>query len=149
VRLVLFDAEERGLRGSTAFLADRVALPADIAAVVNLDMVSRSTERKLVAAGARRSSVLRAAVVAAQTRSSLRLVLGHDRPLGLAGEDWTDSSDQGPFAAAGVPWLYFGVEDHEDYHRPTDTPERIDRAFFVESAETILDALVALDATLP
>jgi hypothetical protein len=45
--------------------------------------------------------------------------------------------------------VYFGVEDHPDYHRPSDTPDRIDADVFGKAALTILDALRALDAGWP
>jgi hypothetical protein len=57
-------------------------------------------------------------------------------------------SDHGVFHEAGVPFLYFGVEDHPDYHKPTDTADKINPEFFVRAAGVILDALRALDASL-
>jgi Zn-dependent M28 family amino/carboxypeptidase len=57
-------------------------------------------------------------------------------------------SDHGPFHKAGIPFIYFGVEDHADYHRSSDTPDRIDPRFFAAAANTILDAVRALDAAL-
>ncbi len=50
------------------------------------------------------------------------------------------------FHAAHVPFVYFGVEDHPDYHRPTDDVARINPAFYGASATLILRAIVALDA---
>ena len=50
---------------------------------------------------------------------------------------------------AGIPFLYFGVEDHPDYHKPTDTADKINPAFFLQAASTILDAVDALDRWLP
>ena len=58
-------------------------------------------------------------------------------------------SDHGPFHQAGIPFVYFGVEDHQDYHQPTDTADRINPDFFAKAAGVILDALRALDAGLP
>jgi Zn-dependent M28 family amino/carboxypeptidase len=55
--------------------------------------------------------------------------------------DWTTSSDHGVFHEAGIPYLYFGVEDHADYHRPTDTPDKIDPEFLRVVAELVLDTL--------
>ena len=57
-------------------------------------------------------------------------MLGHDK--GWSGaEDWTMQSDQGEFNAIGIPFVYFGVEDHPDYHQPTDDVARIDPEFFL------------------
>ena len=67
---------------------------------------------------------------------------------GDSGEDWTDLSDQGAFRDARVPFVYFGVEDHADYHKPTDTVDKIDPTFFGNAADMIVEALVALDRKL-
>jgi len=72
---------------------------------------------------------------------------GHDLP-GTGDEDWTMQSDHGVFHEAGIPFVYFGVEDHPDYHQSTDTADRIDPDFFAKAAAVVLDALRALDAGL-
>jgi len=82
-------------------------------------------------------------------RAPLALRLGHDRPDAPEGDDWTTQSDHGAFHAAGIPFVYFGVEDHPDYHRPTDDFEAVNPADFVGAARTVLAALRALDAALP
>jgi Zn-dependent M28 family amino/carboxypeptidase len=148
---VAFDAEELGLQGSKAFIAhspvplDRLGLD------VNLDMVSRSDKRELFAAGLYHWPAFTAPLEAVAKRSQLTLLFGHDKPPALAGgvEDWTNQSDHGPFHAANIPFVYFGVEDHADYHQPTDTPEKIDVTFLRQAAETILDAVITLDRSLP
>ena len=58
-------------------------------------------------------------------------------------------SDHGVFHTAGIPFLYFGVEDHGDYHRPSDTADKIDPVFFGQVAEMILDFVLTADRTLP
>jgi hypothetical protein len=142
---VAFDAEEEGLQGSRYFVAHP---PIDLAKVVlmaNLDMVSRGDTGALVVAGTGRDARLRALVGRGASGRRIIVQFGHDRPMYLAGriEDWTHASDHGPLADAGVPWLYFGVEDHPDYHRPTDTADRIPQAFFGEAASLIVSTLVA------
>ena len=62
--------------------------------------------------------------------------------------DWTDQSDQGAFHAARIPFVYFGVEDHPDYHKPTDDPERIQPGFFYRAARTIAGFVERLDAAV-
>jgi Zn-dependent M28 family amino/carboxypeptidase len=75
-------------------------------------------------------------------------VLGHDGGTENGDDDWTDDSDHWPFHRAGVPFVYFGVEDHPDYHRPTDTADRIDARFLGDVADMILEALIAFDRAL-
>ena len=55
-------------------------------------------------------------------------------------------SDHGVFHEVGVPFLYFGVEDHPDYHRPSDTAGKIDPTFFGNVADMLLDVVITADA---
>lgn len=146
--IAALDAEEGGLRGARYFV-DNPPVPLDsIGLVINMDMIGRNDRRELFVAGTYHYPFLSPLVdeVAASSRLSVRK--GHDRPDGSAGDDWTQSSDHGPFHTAGVPFLYFGVEDHQDYHRPSDSFDGIQRGFFVEAVRTILRTVVDADARL-
>ncbi len=68
---------------------------------------------------------------------------GHDT--GGGQDDWTQQSDHGPFHTAGIPFVYLGVEDHADYHKPTDTADKIDPRFLGGVAAFVLDVVGALD----
>lgn len=141
------DAEEIGLRGARALLSSTLVPRSRIALAVNLDMVSRSAKNEIFAAGPYHSPWQTPILEDVQTRASVRIRFGHDRPPAQAGgrEDWTLSSDHGPFHEAGIPFVYFGVEDHPDYHKPTDTADRIDRRFFGDAADMIVEAIRAFD----
>lgn len=149
VIVALLDGEEEGSLGAKAFLAappvPRAALRLDL----NLDMVSHSEKGELFAAGTFFAPPLRPVLDSLRRRAPVRLLLGHDRPDGIGGRDWTAESDQGPFHLAGIPFVYFGVEDHKDYHRPSDDPETITVAFFGRAVGTILAAARRLDGALP
>lgn len=142
-----FDAEEAGLQGARVFL-DQGPVPKErIGLNLNLDMVSRSDQREIFVAGTYHTPDLKPPLEEVAKRAPIAVLFGHDKPKALAGgvDDWTNQSDHGPFHAAKIPFVYFGVEDHADYHKPTDTADKINRGFFVDVAETILDALIALD----
>ncbi len=147
-RGVLFlapDGEERGQAGSAALVEDD-ALPLErLELVVNLDMLSRSASGELWAAGTSHFPELAGRLRKLARRAPVALRLGHDRP-DPEGErpDWTEESDHAAFHRAGVPWLYFGVEDHDDYHTPGDTFERIDRDFYLGAVETVIGLLAEL-----
>jgi Zn-dependent M28 family amino/carboxypeptidase len=79
-------------------------------------------------------------------RSDVTVKVGHDRPDLPQGDDWTSASDHGPFHAAGIPFLYFGVEDHPGYHNPSDDAEHIKPEFYAAVVATIIDAVRELDA---
>jgi Zn-dependent M28 family amino/carboxypeptidase len=151
VVFVAFDAEEQQLQGARAFVAFPPVLKHRIALNVNLDMVSRSATNELYLAGTYHRPALKPLLEPVAARSAIKLLFGHDRPKDQAGgaDDWTLQSDHGAFHASGIPFVYFGVEDHPDYHKPTDTPEKIDPTFFARVAQTILDAVTVLDRAIP
>ncbi|MEO5896048.1 MAG: M28 family peptidase [Vicinamibacterales bacterium] len=147
ILFVTFDAEEQGLKGSSYFVEHSPIDLSRVALVVNLDMVSRGDAGVIVASGTRGDAALQALVRGAATSRGLSVQFGHDRPWYLGGrvEDWSGSSDHGPFLEAGVRALYYGVEDHDDYHRPGDTADRIPPAFFAEAASLVIDTVRAID----
>ena len=147
VVLVAFDAEEGGLSGSRAFVDDGPVPLGQVALMVNMDMVAR-TNGVLWASGAHHTPALRPVLQEVAADAPVRLRLGHDRPGAPEGDDWTGASDHGPFHERGVPFVYFGVEDHPDYHRPSDDFDRIDAGAYLAAVRTILTALEALDAAL-
>ena len=147
---VAFDAEEQGLQGARAFVGAPPIPKERIALNINMDMVSRSATREIYIAGTGYYPALRKPLEDVVKRSDATVRFGHDGSDGKKGrDDWTMQSDHGAFHAAGIPFLYFGVEDHPDYHKPTDTIEKVNPAFFFHVVATILDALNTLDRSLP
>lgn len=142
-----FDAEERGLQGARAFMVKPPVPKERLGLDINLDMVSRNDKREIFVAGTYHYPDLKAPLEEVAKRAPITVLFGHDKPVAYAGgvEDWTNQSDHGPFHEAKIPFVYFGVEDHADYHKPTDTADKINRGFFVDVAETILDAVLTLD----
>lgn len=140
------DGEERGMHGSRG-LVESGLFPLDAVDLnVNMDMVSRNTKRELYAAGPGRYSALAPYVAAAAECSGINLMRGHDTPAAGRGEDWTSQSDHAAFHRAGIPFVYFGVEDHPDYHRPGDSPDRAMPGFYVEAIRTVADLIRRTDA---
>jgi hypothetical protein len=141
VVFVAFDAEEQGLQGARHFVRNPPVDLRRVIAVVNLDMIGRGDENTLVVAGTYYHPQLKQVVAEAAHGRQITVVFGHDRPFLTAAsvENWTQSSDHGPFHDAGVPFLYFGVEDHADYHEPTDTAEKIPVRFFVEATNLVIE----------
>ncbi|HUL58028.1 MAG TPA: M20/M25/M40 family metallo-hydrolase [Anaeromyxobacteraceae bacterium] len=130
VVLVAFGAEELGLLGSARFVkAPPAGCPPDrMALMVNLDMVGRPQRGKVYVEGASTAKGLREDVIAEAARAPAI-------PLAVAfGGDGYGPSDQTSFYAVGVPVLFFFTGAHADYHRPSDTPDKIDAAGLVEVA---------------
>ncbi len=148
VMFVAFDGEEEGLQGSKYFVAHPPIDLKQIRLAINLDMVSRSDTSSIVASGTAFDPSLKDLVTKAAAGRSLTVAFGHDRPIYVAGgvEDWTQQSDQGPLHDAGVTTLYYGVEDHPDYHQPTDTVDKIPRAFYTEVVELVIQTVLEADS---
>jgi Zn-dependent M28 family amino/carboxypeptidase len=143
-----FDAEEAGLRGARAFVGSPPVERDSIIMNINMDMVSRSEKNELYAVGSYANPVLRPYIESAMAPRRVRLLIGHEGPGVARTDDWTNQSDQGAFNAQKIPFIYFGVEDHPGYHRPSDEFAFITPGFYVGAVETVLDALLALDADL-
>jgi Zn-dependent M28 family amino/carboxypeptidase len=143
-----FDGEETGLLGARAFVASPPVPLARIAANVNLDMIARLDKNELYAAGASPWPFFRPLLEATAHVAPIKLLLGHDTNATGAHDNWTDQSDHYAFHLAGIPWVCFGVEDHPDYHRPTDDVERINPGRYVGAMRTVADFLHRLDESL-
>lgn len=141
---VAFDAEEKGLLGARHFVANLPVKKESILLNMNMDMISRSDKNELYAVGTSHYPQFKPALEKVQKKAKIKLSLGHDIP-GTGREDWTFQSDQGAFHREKIPFIYFGVEDHDDYHKPTDDFERIHPKFYVRSVETIIAAIKMLD----
>lgn len=141
---IALDGEEDGLLGATAFVRAGLVPRDSMVIDVNLDMVSRSAKRQLFAVGPKRYPALVPYLATTACSAGVALMLGHDK--GSSGrDDWTMESDQGAFFQAGVPFTYFGVEDHADYHEPTDDVARIDPGFFTAATRAIATFVSLLD----
>lgn len=139
---VATDAEELGLDGAKAFLAAPPVPRAQLLLNINLDMISRGEmNQRLYLAGKKQLPQLNTFAAAAKT--PLKLTLAHDgrqSRLGRHGNavvDWANASDHAVFRKAGLPYLYFGVDVHPQYHTPQDDWQRIDLGYFRAALELI------------
>jgi len=112
---VAFSGEELGLLGS-AYFVDHPTLPLEqVLAMLNLDAVGRPDPGTVTLFGTD---------TAAEFDSLL--LLGNEKNLKLKTEgDGIGPSDHTSFALKGIPVLHFFGAAHMDYHRPTDTPEKL------------------------
>ena len=107
-------------------------------------MVARADKGELYAVGPYHFPELAGLVDNVAERSPLTLKRGHDSP-DWGDQDWSLLSDHAPFLRAGYRILYLGVEDHADYHKPTDTFDRVDPATFARAVDTIILVAEAAD----
>lgn len=142
--LTAFDAEEKGLLGSRYFAEHPPVDIKNIRLNVNMDMVSRNDKNEIYVAGLYHYPFLLKYIDSIPAHPSVRLLLGHDDP-SMGSNDWTSQSDHFPFHQKGIPFLYFGVEDHPDYHQPGDTFDKIDKSFYYRVCNMISELVLAAD----
>jgi Zn-dependent M28 family amino/carboxypeptidase len=141
ILLAALDAEEGGLHGAKALVKALEPMHHRIRMNVNLDMISVSEKGELYAAGSYHYPFLKPVLEELAKESPVRLLLGHDAPDLKPGDDWTNASDHAAFHQAGIPFIYFGVEDHPWYHTPQDTFDKIHADFAYKAATTIRMAI--------
>ncbi|MGQ0765831.1 MAG: M28 family metallopeptidase [Gemmatimonadota bacterium] len=115
--------EERGLLGSEHFVSNPPVPVEKMVANVNLDMLGRNW-RDTIAAIGKDHSDLGATLdrVAVQHPELGMKVVGDLWPL----DRFFFRSDHFNFARRGVPAIFLFNGTHTDYHRPSDSPEKID-----------------------
>lgn len=146
ILFIAFDAEEQGLTGARKFI-ENPAVPLDqVALNVNMDMISTNFENELYAVGTAHYPYLQPFIEESVTDTSITVSFGYDTDDWP--QNWTLSSDHGPFHLEGIPFVYFGVEDHPHYHQPTDTFDNINPDFYLKAVETIIGVIENLDENL-
>jgi hypothetical protein len=128
VMFVSFSGEESGVLGSTHFTRTPppgVAM-ADMVAMINMDMVGRLRENRLSVLGTDSADEWPPLVDAACAKARIACATGGD---GFG------PSDQTPFYAAGVPVVQLFTGAHGDYHKPSDTADKINGAGAAQIAE--------------
>ena len=127
VVVAFWSGEELGLLGSTDFVRKPVVAPESLAACLNFDMVGRAARQQaggagrglepgLAGTGGAGQRAGRASIFSSRTIRSCRPI-------------------RASFDRAGVPCLNFFTGGHEDYHRPSDTPEKLN----YEDMERVVD----------
>lgn len=144
VILAAFDAEENGLIGSKHFVNKPPVPLKHIVFNLNMDMISRDEEQEIFICGTHHYEKLKPLLADIDSASKIKVTYGHDHG-SMRTEDWTYASDHGSFYKKKIPFVYLGVEDHEDYHQPTDDFERIDQVFYVEAVRVAISIVSRVD----
>jgi len=113
---VAFSGEEVGLVGSHHYVTQPPMPMERTIAMINLDSIGRMKDRRLYVQGVNSGDGLRAIVREANRGVGLDLAL-RDDDLG--------PSDHTPFSEKTRPVLHFFTGPHLDYHRPSDTVDKI------------------------
>jgi len=146
VLFAAFDGEERGLEGSRYFVRHSPRSLEKLVAMINLDMLGRGTfyDQKRMGPlkkamripegmavgvlGTSYSPELAAIARAVCGADELPIVVPEDYPLlqRFIEKQSKGRSDHAPFEQLEIPYLFFSTGESDDYHRPTDTVDKVD-----------------------
>jgi Iap family predicted aminopeptidase len=131
VVLVAFSGEEMGALGSAWFVKNPPpgAAPADVVAMLNMDMVGHLRDDALQVFGTETATQWPDLLAAACDAARVDCVRASGGGFG--------ASDHAPFYGAGVPVLHFFSGVHGDYHKPSDTADKLNAAGMAQTARIV------------
>lgn len=138
VIFMAFNAEERGLLGSAYYVKNPVSTLDDVVCMVNLDMIGRLKDNKLNAQGVGTSSKWKELLDSVNKQYNFAI---------STTEDGLGASDHSSFYTKDKPVLFFFTGLHTDYHRPTDTPDKINyegESKVIQFTESVLRMIGAM-----
>jgi hypothetical protein len=133
ILFLTFAGEELGLLGSN-YYANHPVLPLEQAvAMINMDMIGRIRDHKVYVGG----------VGTGTTFAGLLKEVGphHDFETDVTERSGYGSSDHTSFTAKQVPILFFFSGLHADYHKPSDTWDKIDAPAAVRLLDLVADVM--------
>jgi len=130
-----FAGEELGLLGSAAWVKDPTRPLAKAVAMINIDMIGRIRDDKVYIGGVGTGSTFKAVLDQAQKDVPFKIEYSAG---GYA------SSDHTSFVARKIPVLFFFSGLHADYHKPSDTADKIN----APSAARLLDLVESVTLQL-
>jgi hypothetical protein len=140
ILFMTFAGEELGLLGSSWYVNHPVLPLGNAVAMINLDMIGRIRDGRVFLSGVRSGTTLPTLV--ADLKPPAPLVI--DQTGKNSGTDMSDASDHASFNSKGVPTLFFFSGLHADYHKPSDTADKIDAT----DAAKLLDYVAELATRL-
>ncbi len=141
VMFITFSGEERGLLGSARYVREPL-IPLDkTIAMLNMDMVGRLHDNKLIVYG--NGTAPEWDVLLKKFNEKLAFdITRHPEGAG--------PSDHASFYSKQIPVLHFFTGTHSDYHRPSDTADKINAEGMERVTELVTDiALAVAEADTP
>jgi len=141
ILFLAFAGEELGLLGSSNY-ANHPDLPLDkCVAMINMDMIGRIRDHKIYVGGVGTGTTFAPLVKKASEKYSFEADLSETAGYG--------SSDHTSFTAKQIPILFFFSGLHSDYHKPSDTWDKIDAPNAVALLHMVSDVMDSLTGDAP
>lgn len=147
------DGEESNLMGARAFIEQNQSLLTAIVLNINLDMIAGTqTTQNLHSISRRLDQIL--------TAKQLKLLARQNNPIEVKSGfhsprrserthiRWELASDHAVFYQHKIPFIYYGVGEHKNYHQTSDSYENINQQFFLAAVATIYQQISFIDQNL-
>lgn len=131
-----FAGEEMGLLGSEWYVEHPEKPLANAVAMINLDMIGRVRDGKVYIGGVQTGTGLRAMLDGITSKYQIHTDYSDSSGYG--------SSDHTSFTTKQVPVLFFFSGLHSDYHKPSDTWDKIDAPGAVKVLDVVADSTASL-----
>ncbi len=131
IMFVNFTGEEQGLLGSKYFVANPILPLKDIVVNLNMDMIGRIGKDRqndsdyIYVIGADRLSTELHEINEQMNSTYTKLELDYQYNMKSDPNRFYSRSDHYNFAKNGIPIAFYFNGTHKDYHKPTDTPDKI------------------------
>ena len=119
ILFLCFTGEEEGLIGSSYFTKSDEFKKYNVVAMLNMDMIGRLNNEKLILNGTGTSSYWIPKIEELNKKYNFTTSMN---------PDGFGPSDHSSFYAKDIPVLMFFTDLHSDYHKPSDTPDKINTA---------------------
>lgn len=136
ILIAFWDAEEKGLLGSKHFAVSPTVKLDRIRVSLAVDMIGRLAAEGLHVYGTRSAAGLRSLVALENDQTDVPLDFSWKMPV---------NGDHYVFYTRGIPLLLWHTGEHEDYHTPSDTPDRINQAGLERIVRLMFQTLCRLD----
>ncbi len=131
-----FGGEEAGLLGSSYFTNSEIFKKRNVVAMLNMDMIGRLADDKLIIYGTGTSPFWTKALDSLNANYNFKMTYS---------EEGSGRSDHGSFYNKNIPVLHFFTGTHKDYHSPSDDIELINQEGAAKVTSMVYDVAVALD----
>jgi aminopeptidase YwaD len=144
VVFIAFSGEEEGLIGSSYYVNHPIVPLANTVAMINMDMIGRLKDKGLIVGGVGTAQEWRSMIDRDNSLEGMTVSLNRNAPVTMStsgnpaitldpgkqftltlNEDGYGPSDHSSFYSKQVPVLFFWTGTHNDYHKPSDTADKI------------------------
>jgi aminopeptidase YwaD len=148
IMFIAFSGEELGLLGSGAYTKNPLIPFSSTVAMLNMDMIGRLRKGSLFIGGVGTSPLWKP-LIAKLNGGSQPATGGPANGSGSRfqlsfGEDGFGPSDHQSFYVKDLPVLFFFTGTHDDYHKPTDTADKINAEGLKQVAEFVREIAVSV-----